>query len=264
MASVFQSVGCAVGWRSHQILTEAEESPVPDRFRKRSARGVNALRMSLRKRMPLKEVEMNFEENPTWESLEAPEKSQTLQAFAGAAKSAFGTVSQRIRRGPARAASGQPPSPRTPRRKGSKPGTAATPPSGARGASPAGRRPALPSGAQQREKGLLPARRSMRTAALRSPYASPVSASQRRQFDCNLELVSTGIRRLKRLSHAFNSIIVQEERDQAVLNYYQVMARRMRAAQLRSRSLSRSSLRRRASRLRQALGNWAEDRSKQY
>uniref|UniRef100_A0A8D2KSN1 Uncharacterized protein n=1 Tax=Varanus komodoensis TaxID=61221 RepID=A0A8D2KSN1_VARKO len=94
MASVFQSVGCAVGWRSHQILTEAEESPVPDRFRKRSARGVNALRMSLRKRMPLKEVEMNFEENPTWESLEAPEKSQTLQAFAGAAKSAFGTVSQ--------------------------------------------------------------------------------------------------------------------------------------------------------------------------
>ncbi|KAF7236987.1 Protein PIMREG [Varanus komodoensis] len=136
MASVFQSVGCAVGWRSHQILTEAEESPVPDRFRKRSARGVNALRMSLRKRMPLKEVEMNFEENPTWESLEAPEKSQTLQAFAGAAKSAFGTVSQ--------------------------------------------------------------------------------VWLQIRQFDCNLELVSTGIRRLKRLSHAFNSIIVQEESDMTV------------------------------------------------
>lgn len=33
-----------------------------------------------------------------------------------------------------------------------------------------------------------------------------------RKLDCDLELVSTGIRQLKRLSHAFNDIIVQEER----------------------------------------------------
>lgn len=94
MASVFQTVGSSIGWRSHQILSDFEESPVPDRFRKRSSVNMNSVRMSLRKRMPLKEVKMNFDENPTWESLEAKEKSSNLQMLTRTAKNVFGTMSQ--------------------------------------------------------------------------------------------------------------------------------------------------------------------------
>uniref|UniRef100_A0A670YE88 Uncharacterized protein n=1 Tax=Pseudonaja textilis TaxID=8673 RepID=A0A670YE88_PSETE len=79
MASVFQTVGSSIGWRSHQILSDFEESPVPDRFKKRSSVNMNSVRMTLRKRMPLKEVKMNFDENPTWENLEAKEKSSNLR-----------------------------------------------------------------------------------------------------------------------------------------------------------------------------------------
>uniref|UniRef100_A0A8C0J1X4 PICALM interacting mitotic regulator n=1 Tax=Chelonoidis abingdonii TaxID=106734 RepID=A0A8C0J1X4_CHEAB len=96
MASVFQSVGATIGWRSHQLLADFEnESPVPDKFRKKpSSSSLNTLRMSLRKRMPLKQVEMNLSENPTWESLEAKEKRQSFRAITRTAKNAFGTVSQ--------------------------------------------------------------------------------------------------------------------------------------------------------------------------
>lgn len=44
--------------------------------------------------MPLKQVEMNFADNPTWESLEAKEKSQPLWALSRTAKNMFGVVSQ--------------------------------------------------------------------------------------------------------------------------------------------------------------------------
>ncbi|XP_063002638.1 protein PIMREG isoform X2 [Elgaria multicarinata webbii] len=232
MASVLQSVGSAVGWRTHQILSDFEESPVPDRFRKKASRNTSAVRTSLRKRMPLTDVEMNFDENPTWESLEAKEKGQTLRGFRRSAKNALGTVSQRIHRscrGPvhslatslAKATTGgsaktQLPLPRTPRRKSGRLATASTPTSGTRIVSPSGKSPSVQTGSRRLKKDLLPLRRSMRTAALRSPYGSPVSAGQRRQFDCDLELVSTGIRQLKRLSCAFNDIIVQEESDMTV------------------------------------------------
>lgn len=66
---------------------------MPDRFRKKSL-NMNSVRMSLRKRMPLKEVKMNFDENPTWESLEAKEKSSNLQMLTRTAKNVFGTMSQ--------------------------------------------------------------------------------------------------------------------------------------------------------------------------
>ncbi|XP_053223746.1 protein PIMREG isoform X1 [Podarcis raffonei] len=283
MASVFQSVvGSAVGWRNHEILPDLEESPLPDRFRKKSSRNMTSMRMSLRKRMPLKEVEVNFEENPTWESLEAKEKRQNLRTLTRTAKNAFGTVSQKIQKscqGPTRSlvsswnkdsvggssrssAKTQSRPPRTPRRKSNRLAAVSTPTSDTRIVSPSGKRSPFQPGSCRLNKELLPLRRSMRAAALRSPYGSPASVRQRRQFDCNLELVSTGIRQLKRLSRAFNDIIVQEERDQAIVNYYQVMAQNLRAAQVRSRNLSQSSLRRRVAKLRWELSSWAENNFK--
>ncbi|NXE24164.1 PIMRE protein, partial [Ardeotis kori] len=54
-------------------------------------------------------------------------------------------------------------------------------------------------------------RRSRRAAALKSPYSSPAPASRKIGFDCELELVSSGIRQLKHISQAFDDAIVQEE-----------------------------------------------------
>ncbi|XP_061460898.1 protein PIMREG [Rhineura floridana] len=281
MASVFQSLGSTVGWRNHEILSDFEESPLPDRFRKKPSRNLSAVRMSLRKRMPLKEVEMNFDENPTWESLEAKEKGRNVQALTRTARNAFGTVSQKIQKscqGPTRSlasswakasmgsrkgsAKTQSLLPQTPCRKSNRLATISTPTSGTRILSPPGKRSSFRQGSCRLQKDLLPLRRSMRAAALRSPYASSAPARQRRQLDCNVELVSTGIRHLKRLSRAFNDIIVQEERDQAIMNYYQVMAQNLRAAQLRSRNLSQSTLKRQAARLRRALSSWADNNLK--
>ncbi|XP_063154810.1 protein PIMREG [Candoia aspera] len=258
MASVFQGVRSSIGWRSHQVLSE--ESPVPDRFRKKSCFNMNSVRMSLRKRMPLKEVEMNFDENPTWESLEAKERSPNLQVLARTAKNVFGTMSQKMQRGcrgKSRRSTQTPNfSPRTPHQN-KKLASASTPTSSTRMVSPPSKGPR----SCQRKKNLLPLRRSMRTAALRSPYSSPVSLAARRQLDCDLELVSTGIRQLKSLSRAFNDIIVQEERDQAILNYYEIMAQNIRAMQLQSGSLAQG-LRRHAGRVRWRFNSWADNHLK--
>ncbi|KFQ20247.1 hypothetical protein N332_04944, partial [Mesitornis unicolor] len=54
-------------------------------------------------------------------------------------------------------------------------------------------------------------RRSTRAAALKSPYSSPASASRRIEFDRELELVSSGICQLKRISQAFDDAIVQDK-----------------------------------------------------
>ncbi|XP_077168062.1 protein PIMREG isoform X2 [Paroedura picta] len=235
MASVFQTMGSTVGWRSHQILVDVEESPVPDRFRKRSSRNLNAVRMSLRKRMPLKPVEMNFDENPTWESLEAKEKSQNLRALTRTAKNVFGTVSQKLHKscqestqtlatvlakasatghgGPAKTRRS---SPRTPRRRSNRLAAASTPTSCTKMVPESDQRSSFQSGSRRCKEDLLPLRRSRRAAALRSPYGSPVSAGLKREFDCDLELISKGIRKLKRLSHAFNDIIAQEESDMTI------------------------------------------------
>ncbi|KAJ7308977.1 hypothetical protein JRQ81_008259 [Phrynocephalus forsythii] len=253
MASAFHSLGSATGWRHHQILSDLEASPIPDQFKKKASLDLNAVGRSLRKRMPLKEVEMNLDENPTWESLEAKEKKQNLRTFAQRARNAFGTVSQRVQgscQGPARllvASLGQIPGrrprgssrnrrspPRTPRRRSGRLAGVSTPTSSTRILSPLGKSSPDQPGSRQLRNGAFPLRRSVRAAALRSPYSSPLSANHRRHFERDLELVSTGIRQLKCLSRAFNDIIVQEERDQAILNYYQVMAENLRAAQHRS------------------------------
>ncbi|NXI50349.1 PIMRE protein, partial [Chloroceryle aenea] len=54
-------------------------------------------------------------------------------------------------------------------------------------------------------------RRSKRAAALKSPYASPASASKKIEPDCELERVSSGICQLKHISQAFDDAIMQDE-----------------------------------------------------
>ncbi|NXM08319.1 PIMRE protein, partial [Tyrannus savana] len=53
-------------------------------------------------------------------------------------------------------------------------------------------------------------RRSRRAAALKSPYSSPAPA-RKIERNCKLELVSSGICQLKRISQAFDDAIVKEE-----------------------------------------------------
>ncbi|NXJ76501.1 PIMRE protein, partial [Trogon melanurus] len=106
MVSVLQNVKATMAWRKHQLLADFDgneisscekESPVPDKFRRKaSLNSLNTICMSLRKRVPLKQVELNFHKTPTWESLEARQKHQTLQSIKRTAKNAFGTVSQKI------------------------------------------------------------------------------------------------------------------------------------------------------------------------
>ncbi|NXR32079.1 PIMRE protein, partial [Zosterops hypoxanthus] len=54
-------------------------------------------------------------------------------------------------------------------------------------------------------------RRSRRAAALKSPYSSPAPSSRNIEFDRELELVSSGICQLKRISQALSDAIVKEE-----------------------------------------------------
>ncbi|NXC14932.1 PIMRE protein, partial [Corythaeola cristata] len=101
MVSVLQNVKATMAWRKHQLLADLDEneSPVPDKFQRKAAlSSLNTIRMSLRKRVPLKQVELNFPKTSTWESLEARQKCQTLQSFKRTAKNAFGTVSQKIQK----------------------------------------------------------------------------------------------------------------------------------------------------------------------
>ncbi|NXR68328.1 PIMRE protein, partial [Rhadina sibilatrix] len=101
MASVLQNVKATVAWGKHQLLADLSESesPVPDKFKRRaSLSSLNTIRMSLRKRVPLKRVELNFHKTPTRESLEPRQRCQTLQTIKRTAKYAFGTVSQKIQK----------------------------------------------------------------------------------------------------------------------------------------------------------------------
>ncbi|NXO52148.1 PIMRE protein, partial [Aramus guarauna] len=101
MVSVLQNVKTTIAWRKHQLLADFDEndSPVPDKFKRRaSLSSLNTIRMSLRKRVPLKQVQLNFPKTPTWESLEARQKCQTLQSIKRTAKNAFGTMSQKIQK----------------------------------------------------------------------------------------------------------------------------------------------------------------------
>ncbi|KGL73405.1 Protein FAM64A, partial [Tinamus guttatus] len=101
MVSVLQNVKTTTGWRKHQPLADISEneSPVPDKFKRRaSLSSLNTIRMCLRKRIPLKQVQPHFHETPTWESLERKDKYQTLQSIRRTARNTLGSVSQKIRK----------------------------------------------------------------------------------------------------------------------------------------------------------------------
>ncbi|KFZ55300.1 Protein FAM64A, partial [Antrostomus carolinensis] len=101
MVSVYQNVKARMAWQKHQLLADFDEneSPVPDKFKRRaSLSSLNTIRMSLRKRVPLKEVDLNFHKTPTWESQEARQKCRSLQRIKKTAKNAFGTLSQKMQK----------------------------------------------------------------------------------------------------------------------------------------------------------------------
>ncbi|XP_010080697.1 PREDICTED: protein FAM64A, partial [Pterocles gutturalis] len=239
MVSVLQNVKAKMSWWKHQLLADFDEneSPVPDKFKRRaSLSSLKTIRMSLRKRVPLKQVELNFHKTPTWENLEARQRCQTLQSIKRTAKNAFGTVSQKIRKScqspvysvvtfPAESINRscatsstkkRSTTPRTPRHK------SVTPAASSKGTPRFSERALIgPTRmSEHREwrgfssqlgKDAVSLRRSRRAAALKSPYSSPAPANRKiEEFDCELELVSSGICQLKHISEAFDDAIVQE------------------------------------------------------
>ncbi|XP_068010971.1 protein PIMREG isoform X2 [Melanerpes formicivorus] len=242
MASVLQNVKATMSWRKHQLLGDFDEneSPVPDKFKTRaSLSSLNTIRMSLRKRVPLKQVEMNFHETPTWESLEARQKCQTLQTLRRTAKNAFGTVSQKIQKScqnppdskvtfPAESTS-RSCATNSAKRRSTTPRASCCKESAAssKGTPRSSKRALLrPVRLSERRgcKGLsswfgkdaVSLRRSRRAAALKSPYSSPAPGSRKIEFDCELELVSSRMCKLKHISQAFDDAAVQEESDMTV------------------------------------------------
>ncbi|XP_053817587.1 protein PIMREG isoform X2 [Vidua chalybeata] len=244
MASVLQNVKATVAWRKHRLLADLNEneSPVPDKFKRRaSLSSLNTIRMSLRKRVPLKQVELNFHKTPTRESLEPRQRCQTLQTIKRTAKYAFGTVSQKIQKScqspvcsmvtfPAESISRscvtsstkkRTATPRTPCYK------SVTPAASSKGTPRSSKRALLgPTRVSEHrewrdfsswlDKNGVTLRRSRRAAALKSPYSSPAPSSRKIEFDCKLELVSSGICQLKHISQAFDDAIVKEESDMTV------------------------------------------------
>lgn len=101
-SSLMDGVGkVVVGvWRAHTALDESDEadcSPeAPDRFRKlRSSSSLNSLRMSLRKRMPLRAVQTNsLPENPTWENTKEQPKPSAVRKMTRSARNSITEVCQ--------------------------------------------------------------------------------------------------------------------------------------------------------------------------
>ncbi|XP_064817071.1 uncharacterized protein LOC135533736, partial [Oncorhynchus masou masou] len=204
-------------WRAHSVLEESDggessspEAPPPDHFRKLrcSSSSLNSLRMSLKKRLPLRSVQTNslpdpeLTPDPTWESLQANQKTNAVCQLTRSARSHIGGVYQKLQRNravvqdqeeclvatpgqvceggennegvtsrtPRRTRSTTTPS-RTPRATAPK----RTPASGRRGRRTPGRSPEVTG-----VKNVGGRRQLVRMAALRSPFASPNTQSLRR------------------------------------------------------------------------------------
>ncbi|KAL2094203.1 hypothetical protein ACEWY4_008922 [Coilia grayii] len=300
-SSFVTGVGTAMTsvWRVHTQLDESDEadsSPVaPNKFRKlRTSSSLNSLRMSLRKRLPLKSVQssVTVTENPTWESVEANKKTGAVRQLTRNAKNSITGAYQKFQKRqvsredclvatPGRRPEGQengfPTPSRTPRR----PTTATTPsrtPCSASRRTPrsAGRRTprsaakhtprrggACTPEASDPVRGVRSGagrRQLVRMAALRSPFASPHTQTRRRQFEEELDGVASGLRKLKSLSQALNDVIGRDERSQAVEHYRGVMAGEYSACSPREASgaLSRSSVRQGSRRVRAMMGTWKD------
>ncbi|XP_072210042.1 protein PIMREG [Excalfactoria chinensis] len=239
MASMLQNVKSTMGWQKHLLLNDYDEnkSPVPDKFkRKASFNSLNTIRMSLRKRIPLKQVELNFHETPLWENMEASKMNQVLRSITKTARNAFGTVSQKIQK------TCQSPLHSTatfPAEDSSATGfskkrivqtpclsvnsvTAATsskctPKSSRRfllGPTRVSEHKELRGFPSWHGEDTVPLLRSRRaSAALKSLYLSPIPASRRIvEFDHELELVSSGICQVKHLFWAPDDGIVKDKR----------------------------------------------------
>ncbi|KAM8991636.1 protein PIMREG isoform 2-T2 [Ara ararauna] len=242
MASVLQNVKATMAWRKHQLLADFDEneSPVPDKFKRRASfTSLNSICVSLQKQVPLKQIQLNFPKTPTWKSLGARQKCQSLQSIKRTAKNAFGTVSQKIQKScqspgdsmvtlPVESISRscstkkRSTTPRSPCHKKS-----VIPAANSKGSTRSNKRALLgPTWvSEHREqrgfsswfgKDAVSLQRSRRAAALKNPYSSPASASRQIEFDCHLELISSGICQLQRISQAFDDAIVQEESDMTV------------------------------------------------
>lgn len=104
-SSVMDGLGRAVVgvWRAHTVLDEsdgAESSPeIPDRFRKlRSSSSLNSLRMSMRKRLPLRSVQTNsLSEKPTVETLKEQPKTSMVRKLTRSAQNSFSGVCQVVK-----------------------------------------------------------------------------------------------------------------------------------------------------------------------
>ncbi|KAJ7997544.1 hypothetical protein DPEC_G00230110 [Dallia pectoralis] len=239
-------------WRSHNVLEESdggtvdspEGPPAPDHFRKlRSSSSLNSLRMTLKKRLPLRSVQANslpdpeLTPDPTWETLQANQKTSAVQQLTRSARNHIGGVYQRFQRSraevheeclvatPGRVCDGRDNSvgvsSRTPRctpvrsttllpsttpKRTAKVGTPRRTPASGREArrTPVEEKRGVKNGGGRRQL--------VRMAALRSPFASPNTLSLRRMFDRDLESVSSGLRKLKRLSQAFDDVIGRDDR----------------------------------------------------
>ncbi|XP_028322959.1 serine/arginine repetitive matrix protein 2 [Gouania willdenowi] len=265
-SSVMDGVGKAVVgvWRAHTVLDEsdeAESSPeAPDHFRKlRPSSSLASLRMSLRKRLPLRSVQTNsLPENPTWDAPKEEPKTSAVRKLTRSAQNSITEVYQRFQRNremtrdgclvvtPGRDGAS---ASCTPRRT---PGRAGTPKSVARtGRTPASKGQKTPEASVRGVKTGRGRRQLVRMAALRSPFASPNTQNQRLKFDDDLESVSTGLRRLKRLSKAFDDLIGKDDSSKE----------RFGGAAMRkldpNGKLSRSNLTRRATNLSNTLEGWA-------
>ncbi|XP_047235253.1 uncharacterized protein LOC124876476 isoform X1 [Girardinichthys multiradiatus] len=261
-------------WRAHTTLDEsdgAESSPeVPDRFRKmRSSSSLGSLRMSLRNRLPLRTVQANsLPETSASEIQKDHPKPNVARKLSRSARNSISGMCQRFQRTrefsreeclvatPGRdaefaGASSSCTPRRTPRR-------AATPRRTPRSAakpsrSPGSRERKTPEAFVHRVKTARGRRQLVRMAALRSPFSSPNTENQRLTFDKDLESVSSGIRRLKYLSKAFDDIIRREDRPGSSNCPGGAMMRKLDPRG----KLSRSNFTRRASHLSNTFGGWA-------
>ncbi|KAL4608438.1 hypothetical protein GN956_G24459 [Arapaima gigas] len=272
-SSVLQAV--RGGWRGHAALEESDgtdSSPeVSDRFRKLpSSSSLGSLGASLRKRLPLKTVQVNADVPPPQEIL-PPRASQRLHLLTRNARNSISSAYQKVQRScssqeeclvaspsqaPEAGENWGPDQSCTPH----KPSAAGTPKRAPRSAGRRTPRAAAGLGGQGVAAKPGSSRRQLvRMAALRSPFASPNAVNRRREFDRNLEAVSSGLKKLKRLSRAFDSVIGRDDRMQAMMNYHQVMMRRYQMAQnVPVHRLTRASFRFQTRRVQETVGSWAD------
>lgn len=261
-------------WRAHTVLDESDtESPeAPDRFRKqRSSSSLNSLRMSLRKRLPLRTVQANsLPENPTWENLQQEPKPSKIQKLTRSARNSITDVYQKFQRTrefsredclvatPGRICEDEELGTSTSFTPKRTPGRATTPRRTPRtttpGRTPGSRARKTPEASVRSVKTGGGRRQLVRMAALRSPFASPNTQNQRIKFDKDLESVSSGLRRLKHLSRAFDELIGRDDKPGTRERGGGAMMRKLDP----SGKLCCSNLTRRAANVSNTLGGWAQ------